>query len=158
MLKCKLETLVQQFKVGEWRRKTFFLFWLIKKSKIRVEMTRAFVFVLSDPFPCSFRWHDTTECSNAETTCRYTAAHTVSASLSSLAKLHCFTADCEDCRKGSWWSLYFQFHLTNQCHFLCSPHNPHTPSSLSFCLLLLLIIIIFFPPKCLTLSYEDKHP
>lgn len=79
----------------------------------------------------SFQCRNTSKQSRTQTQRRYADAHTLPASLSSLGWLHCFTADCEDCTKWSWWSLYFPFQLANQFHILspppCLTHTP-TPS------------------------------
>ena len=127
------KTLVERCGGSEWLRH--------KPSK--------YILTLSDLLPFHFSGVTQTH-THTQISGRYTDAHTVLASLSSLGRLYCFTADCEDGTKWSWWSLYFPSQLTNQFHILFSPRPPvclTPPLSLSLL------------PKSLTQSQEwDKHP
>lgn len=114
----------------EWRCRLFDLKTLVKDVEDLSEcdtnplnMHSLFLILFT-----SFQWHNTAK--HTQKPCRYTDAHTVPASLSSLGRLHCFTADCEDCTKWSWWSLYFPSQLTNQFHILFSPTPLPPPLSL----------------------------
>lgn len=87
---------------------------------------------LSDPL--YFHFSGTTQ-ANTHKYHAGTQMLTVPVSLSSLGRLHCFTADCEDCTKWSWWSLYFPSQLTNQFHILSSLRPPLSlPASFFLCL------------------------